>query len=72
VRIVFGMAEEIAERLSSLQSEIQSYTAQILKHLSILYSPLADESIDLKNDPRNVLKVFPSSNNKILHHLLIP
>lgn len=51
------MSEEIEERLRSLQAEIQSYSTQILQHISVLYSPLEGE-IDLKNDPRNIIKVL--------------
>ena len=49
--------DNIEERISSLKSEIKSYGSDILKHISALYSCNSTLPIDLKNDPRNILKV---------------
>jgi hypothetical protein len=49
--------DNIEERISSLKSEIKSYGSDILKHISALYACNSSLPIDLKNDPRNMLKV---------------
>lgn len=49
----------IDDRLSSLQAELETYSGDILNYISILYSP-TQGNIDLKSDPRNMLKVLDS------------
>eukprot|EP01041_Mallomonas_annulata_P000737 gene737-1415_t len=49
--------ENLDERINVLQGEIQQYGTEIMNHVKSLYST-AESSIDLKNDPRNVIKML--------------
>ena len=53
--------ESISDRISSLQSEVKSYSHEIVTFVSNMYSPdLNFESINLKSDPAT----FPKHTSK--------
>lgn len=64
------------ERLSSLDSELKTYSIDIINHISSIYSPpppttsttTTSSSINLKNDPRNLLKLFQHDINELLSY----
>ncbi len=48
---------DIEQRVALLRADIKSYGADIINYVNSLYSP-SNCDIDIKNDPRNILKVF--------------
>lgn len=54
------------ERVASLQMELKSYGKEIVDYISTLYAGNKPDSIDLKNDPINMLKVLRNDVNDIL------
>ncbi len=59
---------ELTDRLESLQAEIKKYKADILQHVTTLYSPTPNKFIDLKNDPRYAVQV--TENTFVTHACL--
>jgi hypothetical protein len=51
------MEDSIEDQITSLRSELKTYGDDIINHISTLYSSNSS-SIDLKNDPRNMLKII--------------
>jgi len=56
------------ERLSSLDNELKTYSNDIINHITNIYTSSSSSSINLKNDPRNLLKVFQHDINELLDH----
>ena len=57
------------ERLSSLDNELKTYSNDIINHITNIYtSSSSSSSINLKNDPRNLLKVFQHDINELVDH----
>ena len=48
----------LAQRIVSLKAELELVTQDIVSHVSSLYNPENDAAINLKNDPRNAIKVL--------------
>mmetsp|Transcript_21014 Transcript_21014/g.30337 ORF Transcript_21014/g.30337 Transcript_21014/m.30337 type:complete len:765 (+) Transcript_21014:80-2374(+) len=59
------MDQSISEQITSLRSEIKSYGSDIVNHVSALYSQHKG-TVDLKSDPRNVLKILQHDVHQLL------
>ena len=57
---------EYNERLSSLDNELKTYSNDIINYISSIYSSSSSSSINLKNDPRNLLKLYQHDINELL------
>lgn len=59
-------AESFTERIEALKLELKDYGPTIVKHTTALYSSLNLPSMDLKSDPRNVIRSLRYDINDII------
>lgn len=59
------MEDSIEDQILSLRSELKTYGAEIVNHISTIYSSKSS-TIDLKNDPRNMLKIIKHDITQLL------
>ena len=62
------MEDSVEEQIASLRSELKTYGADIVNHIKALYSS-SESSVDLKNDPRNMLKILKHDISQLLQEV---
>lgn len=62
------MEDSIEDQIVSLRSELKAYGADIVNHISTLYSSNSS-AIDLRNDPRNMLKILKHDISQLLQEV---